>query len=203
MALTRKAPLSREATQMNRTLKPKRCPSCKVVFTPTRSMQKVCGPLCAVAWAKKLADQKAARAKRDERKSLREALEKAKTRGAHLKELQAAFNQWIRLRDAGQPCISCGRHHQGQNHAGHYRSVGSEPALRFEPDNVHLQCAPCNTHLSGNLIAYRINLIKKIGLASVEWLEGAHPPKKLTVAEIQELKAFYRAEVRRLKKEAA
>jgi hypothetical protein len=184
-------------------LKPKRCPSCKTVFTPARSMQKVCGPLCAIAWAQKLATQKAARAKRDERKSLREALEKAKTRGTHLRELQGAFNAWVRARDAGHPCISCGRHHQGQLHAGHYRSVGSEPALRFEPDNCHLQCAPCNTHLSGNLIPYRINLIKKIGLARVEWLEGRHPPKKLTIAEILEMKAFYRAEVRRLKKEAA
>ncbi|MGF6837038.1 hypothetical protein QF001_000905 [Paraburkholderia youngii] len=184
-------------------LKPKKCAQCKTVFTPSRSMQKVCGPLCAAAWAKKVAEQKAARAKKDERKSLREALEKAKTRGTHLKELQAAFNQWIRLRDAGQPCIACGRHHQGQLHAGHYRSVGSCPELRFEPDNCHLQCAPCNTHLSGNLIPYRVNLVRKIGLARVEWLEGPHAPKKLTVAEIQEMKAFYRAEVRRLKKEAA
>lgn len=188
---------------MRASLKAKRCPCCKTVFTPSRSMQKVCGPLCAAAWAKKLADQRAARAKRDERRSLREALEKAKTRGTHLRELQAAFNAWIRARDAGQPCISCGRHHTGQWHAGHYRSVGSEPALRFEPDNVHLQCAPCNTHLSGNLIPYRANLIQKVGLARVEWLEGSHVPRKLTIAEIQELKASYRAEVRRLKKVAA
>jgi len=185
------------------TLKPKKCAQCKVVFTPSRLMQKVCGPVCASAWARKLADQKAARAKRDERKSLREALDKAKTRGTHLRELQAAFNAWIRARDAGRPCISCGRHHQGQWQAGHYRSVGSEPALRFEPDNVHLQCAPCNTYLSGNLIAYRPNLIKKIGLARVEWLEGAHEPKKFPLAEILEMKTFYRAEVRRLKREAA
>lgn len=184
-------------------LKPKRCPCCKNTFIPLRSMQKVCGPLCAAAWATKLADQKAARVRRDERKSLRDRLEKAKTRGTHLRELQAAFNAWIRARDAGQPCISCGRFHQGQWHAGHYCSVGSEPALRFEPDNVHLQCAPCNTHLSGNLIAYRVNLIKKIGADRVDWLEGPHSPKKLTIAEIQEMKAFYRAEVRRLKKEAA
>ncbi|WP_446333595.1 recombination protein NinG [Burkholderia pseudomallei] len=184
-------------------LKPKRCPSCKMTFTPLRSMQKVCGPLCAAAWAKKLADQKAARARRDERKSLRDRMEKAKTRGEHLRELQAAFNAWIRARDAGQPCIACGRQHQGQWHAGHYRSVGSCPELRFEPDNVHLTCQPCNVHLSGNLIQMRIGMIKKIGLARVEWLEGHHEPKKYTLPEILEMKAFYRAEVRRLKKEAA
>lgn len=184
-------------------LNPKKCRECGIVFTSARSMQKVCSPACAIALTEAEKKRKAARAQRAERKSLREALEKAKTRGTHLRELQAAFNAWIRARDAGQPCISCGRFHQGQNHAGHYRSVGSEPALRFEPDNVHLQCAPCNTHLSGNLIAYRANLVKKIGIERVEWLEGHHVPKKLTVQEIQEMKTFYRAEVRRMKREAA
>lgn len=188
---------------MIRTLKPRKCAACRAVFEPARSMQKVCGPKCAADWSAKVAAQKAARANRAERKSIREALEKAKTRGTHLKELQSAFNAWIRARDAGQPCISCGRHHQGQWHAGHYRSVGSEPALRFEPDNCHLQCAPCNTHLSGNLVMYRKNLIEKIGLERVEWLEGPHEAKKLTVPELQEMKAFYRAEVRRMKLSAA
>jgi len=186
-------------------IKPKKCAACKTVFTPQRSMQKVCGPKCAADWSAKVAAQKAARANREERKSLREALEKAKTRGTHLKELQAAFNAWIRMRDAGLPCISCGRpaSWQGQWDAGHFRSVGSNPASRFDPFNVNKQCGPCNVHLSGNLILYRVNLIKKIGLAEVERLEGPHLPLKLTIPEIQEMKAFYRAEVRRLKREAA
>ena len=184
-------------------LKPRKCRSCGVVFQRQRSMQSVCSPACGLALAAKQRAQKEARARKDERKSLRAALEKAKTRGTHLKELQAAFNAWVRARDAGLPCISCGRHHQGQLHAGHYRSVGSEPALRFEPDNCHLQCQPCNVHLSGNLIQMRLGMIKKIGLARVEWLEGYHEPRKYTMQEIIELKAFYRAEVRRMKKEAA
>jgi hypothetical protein len=87
--------------------------------------------------------------------------------------------------------------------AGHYRSVGSAPELRFEPLNVHLQCAPCNLYLSGNLTAYRINLIEKIGLEKVEWLEGKHEPIKLTLTQIEQMKSHYRAEVRRMKREAA
>jgi hypothetical protein len=132
----------------------------------------------------------------------RVATKKEKTRGAHVLELQAAFNELVRLRDADQPCISCGTY-QGEWHAGHYRSVGSEPALRLEPDNCHRQCARCNVYMNGNLAAYRVNLIEKIGLDRVEWLEGNHPPLKLTLAEILEMKTLYRAEVRRLKREAA
>jgi hypothetical protein len=184
-------------------LKPKACAVCKRVFTPFRAMTKVCSVPCSLEYARKVAARKEAKSKREERKSMREAKEKIKTRGEHLRELQAAFNEWIRLRDAGQPCIACGRHHKGQNHAGHYRSVGSCPELRFEPDNVHLTCQPCNVHLSGNLIQMRIGMIKKIGLARVEWLEGPHEPKKYTITEIQEMKKFYRAEVRRMKREAA
>jgi hypothetical protein len=181
-------------------MKSKKCKICPRTFVPISSMAKVCSVPCSLELVRQDKARKEARAKREERKSLRERIEKAKTRGQHLRELQAAFNAWIRARDAGQPCISCRRHHQGQWHAGHYRSVGSEPALRFEPDNCHLQCAPCNTHLSGNLIPYRANLIQKIGLARVEWIEGPHEPIKLSLAEIIEKKAFYRAEVRRMKK---
>lgn len=186
---------------MNRVIKPKRCRICARDFTPISSMSKVCSVPCSLEWARKLAEKKAAHDARTARVAAREMRERVKTRGEHLKELQAAFNAWVRKRDEGQPCISCGRMHQGQLHAGHYRSVGSAPELRFEPVNVHLQCQPCNTHLSGNLIAYRIGLIAKIGLKGVEWLEGKHAPRKLSVADIKEMKAFYRAEIRRITKE--
>jgi hypothetical protein len=182
--------------------KPKKCRMCPVVFVPQRTLQFACSPACAQAWSAKQRAQKEARAKREEKKSLRAALEKVKTRGEHLKELQAAFNAWVRGRDAELPCISCGRpaSWQGQWDAGHYLSRGSSPAIRFDAANVHKQCLPCNRHQSGFLVAYRVNLVKKIGLAEVERLEGPQEPLKLTIPEIVEMKAYYRAEVRRMKK---
>ena len=183
-------------------IKPRKCRQCGCVYTPMSSMAKVCSVPCAIALTAKEKAAKQARAAKIERKSLREALEKAKTRGAHLKELQAAFNAFIRLRDAALPCISCGRPAtwRGQWDAGHYLSRGSSPATRFDPSNVAKQCDPCNVHLSGNLVLFRVNLIKRIGLAEVERLEGPHEPLKLTIPEIVELKAYYRAKVRELKK---
>lgn len=172
---------------------------CSTVFVPARSTQSVCSSTCAAAIATKQRAQKEARARKDERKSLREALEKVKTRGAHLRELQAAFNAWVRQRDAGKPCISCGRYGQDMQ-AGHYRSVGSSPGTRFTPNNCWLQCRQCNLYQHGSPISYRINLIKRIGLEAVEELEKEHPPLKLTIPEIIELKAKYRAMARELKK---
>lgn len=79
------------------------------------------------------------------------------------------FNAYIRRRDEGLRCISCGK--QPMSQAGHYYSAGHYPALSFNENNVHGQCLPCNYYLSGNLIEYRKNLIKKIGAACVEELD--------------------------------
>jgi hypothetical protein len=183
----------------------KRCKICRTPFAPMNSMSIACSVPCAIAWAGKLAEKKARQEARESRRTAREARESIKTRGDHLREAQAAFNAFIRLRDWNLPCISCMRPPgwAGQWDAGHYRSRGSTPALRFDPLNVHKQCLPCNRHLSGNLIPFRFNLIEKIGLDKVKWLEGPHAPKKYSIAEIKEIKAHYRAEVRRLKAESA
>jgi hypothetical protein len=149
-----------------------------------------------------LAKARAQKAKQA-RAALRQRKEAIKTRSEHMRECQAAFNTWVRARDGGLPCISCGRHHQGQYHAGHFRAVGSCPALRFEPLNVWRQCAPCNTHLSGNLIMFRKALVERVGQEAVDWLEGPHEPKKYTIDELKEIKARYRRMTRELQKQAA
>ena len=135
-----------------------------------------------------------------QRKETKAKLEAIKTRSQWMKEAQTAVNAWIRERDKDQPCISCGRHHQGQYHAGHYLSTGARPGLRFDPRNIWKQCQPCNTHLSGNLINYRINLIAKIGLEAVERLEGDHTTRKWSIDDLRAIRDTYRKDLRRLRK---
>lgn len=175
--------------------------SCRQEFITQRPMQVVCGPRCAsqLAIAKRQSDE--AKARRKERAEIRAAKARLKTRSDHMREAQQAFNAYIRERDFNDPCISCGRHHKGQYHAGHYRTVGGNPELRFEPSNVHKQCAPCNNHKSGDIVNYRLSLVKKIGLVKVEWLEGPHEPKHYTIEDLQEIKRHYRALTRELKKQ--
>ena len=165
-------------------LKPKKCPICGDKFEPFRQLQKVCGHSCAIELAQK------SRAKK-ERKELKEAKERIKSRGDYAREAQVSFNGFIRARDDGKPCISCGSF-TGKKNAGHYRSVGSCPGLRYEESNVHLQCEKCNSYLSGNLINYRRNLIEKIGIYRVEWIEGPHEPKKYSIEDLKQIKATYR-----------
>jgi hypothetical protein len=161
-------------------------------------MQRVCGPLCALEAQRAARLSRELKAARARSRGLREGL---KTRSEHLKELQAIFNRFIRLRDTvpvDLPCISCQRHHKGQYHAGHFLSRGSHPELRFDEDNCHKQCSACNNHLSGNLVNYRRFLIEKIGLQAVENLEGYHPPLKLDIPQIKELKAVYKAKIKEI-----
>jgi len=186
--------------------KAKKCknPACGVSFKPSFSTaQKVCSWACGLA-IKDVNQEKARKSLAQiERKEIKARKEKLKSRADHLRETQVVFNEWIRLRDAALPCVSCGRHHEGQYHAGHYRTVGANPELRFEPLNVWKQCAPCNNHKSGDIVNYRIELVKRIGTDKVDWLEGSHEPKRYTIEELKTIKAKYRAKTRELKREAA
>lgn len=190
MTIARKQPKSKKCCVV----------SCGKTFIPSRMGQAVCSPACAAIDAPRHQEKARKAIDQCERREIKVRKEKLKSRAEHIREAQAAFNEWIRLRDADRPCVSCGRHHGGQYHAGHYRSVGANPELRFEPLNVWKQCAPCNTHLSGNLVNYRLSLLQLIGAEQVEWLEGPHPACKHTVEEIKTIKAEYRAKTRELKK---
>ena len=186
-------------------VKPKKCrvATCRASFVPSRMGQAVCSPACAMIDAPRH-EPKARKALAEiGRKELRAAKVKIKTRAQHMKEAQAAFNAWIRERDIGLPCVSCGRHHNGQWHAGHYRTVGGNPELRFEPLNVWRQCAPCNNHKSGDIVNYRLELVRRIGADKVDWLEGPHEPQRYTLEQLQAIKAKYRAMTRELKRAAA
>ena len=185
--------------------KPKTCrnAACSIRFVPQRLGQAVCSPACALA-TKDVNQQKARKSLAQvERREIKVRKEKLKCRADHLNDTQTAFNAWVRERDAELPCISCGRHHAGQYHSGHYRTVGASPELRFEPLNAWKQCAPCNNYLSGNLINYRISLLQKIGEERVIWLEGPHEAKKYTIEELKAMTADYRAKARELKRAAA
>jgi len=164
-------------------------------------MQKVCGAKCAQAFAVAEREKKEAKVKSDEVKRVRQKLKQLsmKDRPKALRAAREAFNAFIRYRDKGLPCISCQRHHQGQYHAGHYKTKGAHPELEFCELNVMKQCAPCNNHLSGNIVNYRINLIDRIGLDKVEWLEGYHEPKRYTVDELWKIRDEYKAKLKELK----
>lgn len=177
----------------------KTCKQCKVQFEPARPLQMICGFECAVKQALVLQEKKERLNALSMRKDTREKLAKLKTKAEYLKDTQRFFNIFIRTRDDNHPCISCGRWHTGQYHAGHYRSVGSAPHLRFNELNCHKQCSVCNNYLSGNQLQYRKGLIDKIGIEKVEQLEADQEAKHYTIDEIKAIKVKYKNMIKTLK----
>ncbi len=176
------------------------CKQCGKEFIKFNSMQQlVCSGACGQKYARSLRVT-ATNTIKAEKRETKQKLDALKPRSHWLKAAQDAFNGWIRARDDALGCISCGTR-DGKVNAGHYLSTGARPELRFEPLNVHRQCERCNTYLHGNLIAYRAELIRRVGVEVVELLEGPHPPKKYTADDLKEIAADYRARRRQLLKE--
>lgn len=179
-----------------------KCKVCSCAYTKTRPLQKVCSPICALELSKNIQKKIIVKKQAKDRQETRQRLDAIKTRSEYMKDAQKAFNAYRRELLKNEPCISCGRHHTGQYHAGHYRSVGAAPELRFEELNVWKQCQPCNTHLSGNLINYRKALAEKIGIETVEWLEGNHGQKKYSIDDLKSITHSYKIKLKKLRSES-
>lgn len=147
--------------------------------------QKACSPICESE-------------RKRQRKLKQSRLEKLKTTRDYIKELEIAFNAYIRKRDSNCPCISCGKPLAGTYHAGHYRHAGSAKAVRFHEDNVHGQCIECNLHRHGNPVEYRIRLVQRIGVERVEALETSNGSVKWDVEWLKAKKEEYKKRAKEL-----
>ena len=166
---------------------------------------------CSFCLAKRAKDTR----EKKERKDHRKAKEGLKTWSQWNSEAQRAYNKVIRLLDRHEPCISCGREDWeikeylvgGKWDCGHYKTRGAFPELRFALYNSHKQCKSCNggsgkytkkNHTVGK--DYRINLIEKIGLENVEYLEGPHPLREYSIEDLKEIKQGFNQWARELEK---
>jgi uncharacterized protein with PIN domain len=174
----------------------KKCRVCRKEFIPKYStMQATCENVeCVIAYSSKQKDKKV-------RRELKEIKERNKSVSQWRRELQQVFNQFIRLRDQGKGCISCGKQLQGKYDAGHYHSVGSYPNLRFHESNVFGQCVECNQHKHGNLIEYGIRIESRIGKRALAELHSMRNDRlSLPLDMIKEKILYYKEKVKELKK---
>lgn len=183
-------------------MKPSKCKVCSTEYVKRSPFQKWCSVECASMLAEQALMKKKNRQEAAERAKTREKLKALETRPQLVKKAQTAFNAFVRARDAGKPCISCDKPlgtEPNTYDAGHYRSVGSAPHMRFVEDNAAGQCKHCNNYLGGNHVEYRKRLIDRIGLRRVEQIESDNTVRKYTREALEEIARHYRAEVRKLK----
>ena len=169
----------------------RKCKECKKWFTPEQDNQICCCIDCAIAY-NKIKKQK------QKRKAIKQYRETDKA--SLLRIAEKEVNRYIRMRDIKQPCISCCTPAGYRQEAGHYRSKGGHGATRFNTLNIHSQCHVCNYCKSANLEHYRKNLIVKIGLEKVEWLESQNNPRKYTVEYLQKLIKVFRNKIKLLER---
>lgn len=137
--------------------------------------------------------------KRQERKELKE---KIKTRSDYERELQKEINTIVRLIDKGFVCISTGKPLNAKYDAGHMRSVGSNPALRFNLFNIYAQSVHANQYLSGDQINFMKGIEKHYGkdvLEKTMQLSIVYPYLKLPTETIKEFTYKARSIVKWLK----
>ena len=168
-----------------------RCKECKDKFEPKYFNQKFC--MDKDECIKRFAEQTKMKVWQEKKTKMKAEL---MTVQDYIKIAQTHFNNYIRQRDKGNLCISCKKPPKKEN-AGHFYSAGGHYNVRFDEDNVHLQCEHCNTFLSGNLIPYRANLIKKIGIEKFENLESiANNEAHHTIDELKMIIKIYKAKVK-------
>jgi len=169
-----------------------RCKNCKEKFEPIRFNMKYClNDECVRVWVE---SEKAKVWKKTKAKAKLDLM----TLSDYLKLTQQIFNKYIRLRDKHELCISCQKPPKKQN-AGHYFSSGGHSNVRFDEDNVHLQCEHCNTFLSGNLLNYQIEIEKRIGAKKLIELQAkAQVVKKWSIDELKEIMVIYKKKIKEI-----
>ena len=151
-------------------------------FTTT---QRVCSVECALEEARRKRQAQADKEHRQRKRAFNEADKQYQTRRA-----VRACHSYILLRDSNEPCISCGTR-SGKFYAGHFKSAGGHPAIRFHWANINKQCFRCNFPLSGNYEGYRKGLIEKVGLPMVEYLETDHPAQHRTAEDLSGIAEWF------------
>jgi len=176
-------------------MKQRKCMNCATPFTPDRMGQKTCGPRCAYQSVQVAKDKAFNAVTKKKKKELKE-----QDRSYWIKFAQRTFNEYIRARDSGLPCISCGvPDGKGKRNACHYRPAGVNTALRFSELNVWGGCERCNTYKSGNIVGYRVGLIARIGIEAVDALDNNHDIKKWTIDELKAIQSHYKSKLKELK----
>lgn len=132
-----------------------------------------------------------------------------------LDKTQRLCNEFIRFRDMQRDsngflfviCISCKAKlvmdKDGRNpkaHAGHYWRENQYSSIRYDENNIHMQCARCNRELSGNLAEYEIALENKIGVNKTSELEyRRNQIKKWNFTELEQFQERFKAQIKQEK----
>lgn len=189
-------------------IKEYKCKCCGNLFVKTISTtQQVCSLACAIKLGKQQTRQKREKMSKAKRLEIRKRMtalkEMNKSHCQLISEAQSAVNKYVRVRDKLKSCISCGMPLVGEKlgggfDAGHYRSRGAAPHLRFYTLNIHGQCKRCNRWLGGNYHEYRAGLVERLGLEKVKLIESDNRSRHYSDDDLRRIKKIFNQKARKL-----
>jgi hypothetical protein len=138
--------------------------------------------------------------KKEQSKKGKDLKESIKTLSDWKKELQQLVNLIARLIDFGQPCIAT-KAVKGKMNGGHFHSVGSNPTIRFNLHNIHIQSEHSNSFKGGDTLRYIEGLKKIYGVDYFDFVNELSQiePLKPTIEEIKEAIKVAKGIVKELK----
>lgn len=89
-----------------------------------------------------------------------------------LVNVRNSVHLFIRTRDIGKPCISCGTGWHSEFQAGHLYKAELYSNLKFEIRNINGQCKQCNLRKDGNESGYRVGVIQRFGKEHLDYLDS-------------------------------
>ena len=181
-------------------MKPKKCKICKETFEPIRNLQPTCTDYnCMVDYANKHLNKKAKEKKTQNRRELKAFKDSDKS--VLKRNAQMLINKYSRLRDEkenGLRCCTCGKN-DGKFDGGHFLPTSGYSAIRYNTNQIHLQCINCNQYNSGRYKEYRVFMIDKYSLEYVEGLEATKGVlRSYSVEYYQKLIRIVRKKIKRL-----
>jgi hypothetical protein len=104
--------------------KTRKCKYCRSVFSPITTLQKNCfDPNCVTEWINEVKQKNWQKKKAKLKADLMTVQD-------YIKLAQQVFNKYIRLRDAGNVCISCQKKPLKEN-AGHFYNANNHWSVLF------------------------------------------------------------------------
>lgn len=209
----------------------KKCHVCKEPVPKPEGIQTPDKFFCSVSHATSYAKTRLNKARLDEKRKMvqRHKERKAKAHKAAMdakrtdiqwqhKRTQLAFNkmrvleelQWFKERGLEPTCISCGKGLGGDQWAcGHYKTMGGNHALRYDPKNTYLQHNHrCNKMMSGDIHGtastpgFRQGILNRFGQvngqALLDYCEQEHPRYVWHWRELEDMRKVLNQKITRL-----
>jgi len=110
-------------------------------------------------------------------------------------------HEYIKKRDIGLSCISCGVPYNTNFQAGHFYKSELYSNIRFNENNIHGQCEKCNLYKEGNESGYRAGLIQRYGIEyvnSIDLLASSYKKNNFhwDREQLEEIRKYYKQKLK-------